>query len=160
MREWIIPMATTSPDVSLELSIPRPVPEVRAWWLEMPPDYRATDPREQPFRIKTLSRTATEWRILTYWRVGGRVVKIPERFEIRPDGWTVHLDLPFGLKQRDEFVVTPEGAAGTRVQIDAFVTATGVRRLLRPAFRVYARRSYPKTWRTAAELCARDAPKL
>lgn len=151
-----------APDIAVELHIRRPPHEVRAWWLEMPEDYVAADPREQPFRIKTLRRTQSEWEIMTYWRVLGRVTKVPETFHLKPDGdWDVDIALPFGLRQRDAFVLHPT-REGTRVEIRAWVHApTAAAKAMRPLFlALYARRAYPATWRTAAELCERDAPVL
>lgn len=146
----------------MEVDIRRPPHEVRAWWWEMPDDYRATDPKEQPHRIVTRSRSERERDMLTYWRGPlGRELVIPERMRMDAHGdWTIEVDLPFGLAQRDVFVLEPR-AASTHVAIDVEVWA---RRwwghLTRPLFMLYARRSYPRTWRRAARICERDAPVL
>lgn len=151
-----------APDVAVTLHIARPPHEVRAWWTEMPADYRASDPAEQPHRIVTRSRTPDAWVVDTYWRtpLGGEL-RIPETFRFKPDGdWDVELRLPFGLAQRDAFVLEPT-AVGTRVEIRAWIwprSAPG--RLSRPAYVAYARKTYPETWRTAARLCERDAPSI
>ena len=67
---------------------------------------------------------------------------------------------PPGLRQKDEFVLeaTPTGTRVTiRVAIDA---PTAGAKVARPFYLRYARRSYPATWRSAARLCERDAPRL
>jgi len=150
-----------APDLEVIVEIARPPAEVRAWWLEMPPDYRASDPKEQPHRIRTLRRDEAGWECDTYWRMPlGREVVIRETFAFRPDGWDVDLRLPAGLRQRDEFVLAPT-AAGTRVRVRVWIEAPSFRaRLARPFMMRYARRQYPATWRAAAKLCERDAPRL
>lgn len=149
------------PDLEVVIEIPRPPAEVRAWWLEMPADYVAADPKEQPHRIVTLRRDATRWETITYWRVPGRAnLPVRETFTFRDDGWDVLVELPFGLEQRDEFALTPT-PEGTRVRIRVGIWPRNlVGRLARPAFLRYARRAYPATWRRAATICARDAPRL
>ncbi len=148
-------------DIAVDLEIARPPAEVRAWWTQAPDDYRASDPREQPHRIVTLSRTPEEWKVLTYWRVPPlRNLRVPETFRFRPDGWDVDVGLPLGLAQKDEFTLaaTP---GGTRVSIRVTIRARNAwGRLARPAFLRFARRSYARTWRAAAKLCERDAPRL
>jgi hypothetical protein len=148
-------------DLEVVLKIPRPPAEVRAWWLDAPADYRASDPREQPHRIVTLRRDGRTWETLTYWRVPPlRNLRIPETFTFREDGWDVDVRLPFGLAQRDVFTLAPT-PTGTRVTIQVTVRPRNlVGRLARPAFLRYARKSYPRAWRGAAKLCARDAPRL
>src|SRR5713226_10433006 len=42
--------------LDLELEIKRPPRSVRAWWTDLPDDYVAKDPREQPHRIRVLAR--------------------------------------------------------------------------------------------------------
>lgn len=150
--------------LDLTLEIPRAPSEVRAWWLELPDEYRASDPREQPHRIVTLEKSAEHRKMRTYWRGPmGRELVIPETFRYKGAlAWDVDVGLPLGLAQRDEFELeeTPEG--GTRVHIRVFVWArTLAGRLARgPFVAFYAKRNYPRTWRSAARICARDAPKL
>jgi hypothetical protein len=149
------------PDIVVTVDVARPPREVRAWWTEMPVDYRAADPKEQPHRIVTKERTPERWVVETYWRGPlGREVRLPETFRFRPDGWDVDIVLPFGLRQEDAFLLeaTP---TGTRVTIRVTVHApTAGARLARPFFLRYAKRSYPATWHSAARLCERDAPRL
>lgn len=143
-------------DLDVTVDIARPPDVVRRWWTEFPTEYRATDPREQPHRIVTLRRDARVLDLLTYWRGPlGREIEVPETFEMRDDGWDVHIRLPFGLRQKDEFFLTPT-PTGTRVRILVTIHApTLAAKLARPAMMIYARRSYPATWRSAARLCER-----
>lgn len=150
-----------APDVDLVLDIARPPAEVRAWWLEMPDDYRASDPKEQPHRIVTVRREKDLWEADTHWRgpPWGDIV-VRETFHLREDGWDVDVKLPFGLAQRDVFVLSPT-PTGTRVRIRAWIWApTLASALALPAMRAYAKRSYPRTWGAARRLCERDAPRL
>lgn len=151
------------PDLSVTVDIPRPVAEVRAWWIEMPLDYRASHPREQPHRIVTRSRDAQRWVIDTYWRVPlAPNLKIPETFTFREDGWDVEATLPLGLAQRDRFTLaaTPQAGGGTRVTIDVWVRTRHAGALAAlPFYRAFAKRNFPALWRAAGRLCARDAPR-
>ena len=125
---------------------------VRKWWLDFPEVYE--NAKEQPHKIVTRSRSAEHIDTLTYWRAPfGRELEIPERFALRPDGWDVEIELPFGLAQRDVFTLTPEGD-GTRVDIavDIWCRTKAGWLALRP-FKAYARRQYPKTWRAAVRWC-------
>lgn len=152
----------TLSDIRVEISIHRPPHEVRAWWWEMPDDYRATDPKEEPHRIVTVSRSADHRDMLTYWRgPGGRVIEVPERMRMDAHGdWTIEVDLPFGLAQRDVFELHPRADA-THVTIDVDVWPRAwYGRLARPFFLRYARKWYPRTWNRAAKICERDAPTL
>ncbi|MGQ0536552.1 MAG: hypothetical protein ACT4PT_10820 [Methanobacteriota archaeon] len=150
-----------APDLEVVLEIPRPAAEVRAWWTEMPADYRAADPKEQPHRIVTIARNEDRWEIDTHWRGPfGRDLVVREVFWFRPDGWDVDVYAPAGIRQRDEFRLeaTPQG---TRVQIRVQIRGTGLAgRLAAPIYRAYGRRNFPRMWRHAARLCARDAPRL
>lgn len=139
-------------DLVVEVSIARPPAVVREWWIEFPPVYE--NAKEQPHRIVTLARTPDRIETLTYWRGPlGRELEVPETFALRPDGWTVDIQLPFGLAQRDVFTLTPEGA-GTRVRIEVDVwPRSALGRLMRPLFMPYARRNYPRTWRAAVRWC-------
>lgn len=149
-------------DLVVTVDIRRPPPEVRAWWTELPDEYVATDPREQPHRIVVTKRDGAVMELATYWRGPlGRELVIREMMTLRDDGgWSVDVGLPLGLAQRDEFTLTPT-PEGTRVRIGVGVTArTTWGRLMRPLFLAfYARRQYPRTWRAAARICERDAPR-
>lgn len=151
-------------DLVVELDIPRSRAEVLAWWTTFPDDYRASDPSEQPHRIVVRERSPGHVRMLTYWRgPAGRELVIPETFVFRPSGdFDVELRLPLGLAQTDRFTFTEAGPGATRVRIEVDVRARSpVGRLTRAPFvALYARKAYTSTWRTAARICARDAPRL
>ncbi|MHB8604442.1 MAG: hypothetical protein ACYDCK_04235 [Thermoplasmatota archaeon] len=149
------------PDVTVVVDIPRPVAEVRAWWTDLPADYRAADPREEPHRIVTKRRDAERWEIDTYWRAGPvKNLRVPETFTFRGDGWSVDARIPLGLAQRDEFTLTPT-PTGTRVTVEVWVkTRNPLGFVALAAYRAYARKNFPRMWKGAGRLCTRDAPRL
>lgn len=141
-------------DLVVDVRIARPPAAVYRWWTEFPEVYE--NEKEQPHRIVTRSRSEKHIDTLTYWRrpFGGEL-EVPERFTLRPDGWDVDIELPMGLSQRDVFRLTPDDD-GTKVHIEVDVWARSFAgRLARPAFMLYARRSYPRTWRAAVRWCER-----
>ncbi len=148
-------------DLEVDVIIPRPPAEVRAWWTEMPKDYHAADPHEQPHHIVTRHRDKRTWEIDTYWRVPlAPNLRVPETFTFRPDGWTVDLRVPGGIGQRDDFTLVPT-PDGTRVEIRVRIHARNAAgKLLVPFYRRYGQRNFPALWRAAGILCARDAPHL
>lgn len=143
------------PDLTVQVHIARPPETVRRWWWEMPNDYRATDSREQPHRIVVKERTKERLVLATYWKgPAGRDLRLDEVVTFTPDGWTVELDLPMGLAQKDTFTLTPDGT-GTRVKIlvDIWPRTFGGR-LAKPFYVwLYAKRAYTATWRETARLC-------
>lgn len=152
-----------APDIDLVFEIKRPPHEVRAWWTEFPDEYRASDPKEQPHRIVTLEKGEGYRRMETFWRGPlGRELRVPETFRFREHGdWNVEVALPLGLKQLDEFTLEPTHD-GTRVHIRVTVQRRSfLGRITRGMFvAFYARKNYPRTWRSAARLCERDAPHI
>lgn len=151
------------PDLTIHVDIARPRNEVLAWWTGFPDEYSATDPREQPHRIKVLSRSPGRIELHTWWRAPlGRELVIPETFHLKDNGdfdVDVHLDT-FGLLQVDRFQFAESGGR-THVRIDIDITAKSRRgKVLRPVYLVYARRQYPRNFRGSGKLCERDAPKL
>lgn len=152
------------PDLTVNVHVARPRAEVLAWWTQFPDDYRAQDPQEQPHRIVVRRREPGRVEMLTYWRGPlGREVVVPETFLFREGGdFDVELRLPLGLAQHDRFTFTPREDGGTDVRIEVDVMPRqALGRLTRGAFlSLYARRQYPRTWREAARLCERDAPRL
>jgi hypothetical protein len=87
-------------------------------------------------------------------------LRIAETFHLRDDGWDVDVHLPMGLQQRDAFTLNEKDGA-TRVHVDVWIwPRSALGRLARPTMMRYARKEYPRTWRAAAKLCARDAPRL
>ena len=92
--------------LELELLIRRPPESVKVWWTELPDDYLATDPAEQPFRILTTRRIPRGRELLTYWRQpDGSVRENHEIMQVSPDAaWTFEIPShPLGLKIFDEF---------------------------------------------------------
>jgi hypothetical protein len=61
-------LADSLESLDIDLSIRKSPDAVRAWWTDIPDDYTATDPREEPFRIVTLRKFPNGWLLLTYWR--------------------------------------------------------------------------------------------
>lgn len=152
--------------MTIELAIPRPRADVLAWWTDLPDDYRAQDPREEPHRIEVLARDRDGARVdlMTFWRLPlGLLARIPETLRLAPegDGFTVDVHFPLGLRQRDVFTLRDDGRGGTRVTIELVMGARHpLAWVLVPLYwNLYARRVYPKTFATAGELCARDAPR-
>src|SRR2546422_1097230 len=65
--------------LDLELDIRRPPRSVRAWWTDLPDDYVAKDPREQPHRIRVLARYPDRIELVGTWRGPlGREMLLPE----------------------------------------------------------------------------------
>jgi len=139
----------------LELSIRRPPDRVRSWWTDLPDDYFAKDPAEQPFRIVTVKLIPKGRGLLTYWGApDGPVRELRETIWVNEDGtWTFEiLNHPSGYKIFDEFSVTSkDGRATTLLHIRSTLIPQNplvpVNELVERLIRV---------WRTAAEICERD----
>src|SRR5207244_1929167 len=68
-------------NLDLELDIHRPPQSVRAWWTDLPDEYVAKDPREQPHRIRVLARNGHRIELEGTWRGPlGRGGERPPRF--------------------------------------------------------------------------------
>ena len=137
----------------------RPRDAVRRWWTDLPDVYVATDPREQPHRIVTVRRDGAVRDLMTYWRGPfGRTIEVPERLTLQADGnFRFDIELPGGAYQRDEFRLVDEDG-GTRVSIEVTIRPRALPgRLTAPLWRAFARRNYPRAWRSAARICERDA---
>ena len=148
-------------DLTVELSIDRPRGEVLRWWTGFPDRYVATDRREQPHRIEVTARAPQEIRINTFWRTPvGMELCIPEVVHLHDDGnFDIDVHLPGGLTQVDRFRFRAED---TRTRLTLEIDLRARHPLLWPwraAWLIYARRTYPATFRTAARLCERDAPR-
>jgi len=144
--------------LELEYIVRRSPESIRRWWLEFPDTYVAKDPREQPHRIVTRSRSDREIHVTTFWRAPFGEAKTDEVLRLRSDGsWTA--DTRFlGFHVHDEFRATVEGA-GTRLRIESTLTpANSATRVLRPLLLPMMRRNFTKVWDDAAALCERDAP--
>jgi len=145
--------------LDLQLSIHRPPQSVRAWWTDLPDEYVAKDPREQPHRIRVLARDGNRIDLVGTWRGPfGSERLLPEALRVREDGsWTFDARA-MGLRIHDEFEAIPSGD-GTRLQIRSTITPAG------PLGRIVARlmgrrflRMLARGWPTAASICERDAP--
>jgi hypothetical protein len=142
--------------VKLELLIRRSPESVRAWWTDLPEDYQAKDPTEQPYRIVTTGRLPNGRELRTYWRgPGGSEFGFREILVMKPDGsWTFEVPDAQGFHIFDEFRAEPV-QTGTKLIIQSTLTP------LDPsaASRISAQKEVmTKNWRRSAEICERDAP--
>ena len=146
-------------NLDLELDIHRPPQSVRAWWTDLPDEYVAKDPREQPHRIRVLARNGHRIELEGTWRGPlGRDALLRETLHVRDDGsWTFDARA-MGLRVHDEFQAFPSGD-GTRLHIRSVINPDG------PLGKIVGRlmgrrllRMLEKGWGTAAEICERDAP--
>src|SRR2546422_7533317 len=145
--------------LDLELDIRRPPRSVRAWWTDLPDDYVAKDPREQPHRIRVLARYPDRIELVGTWRGPlGKEMLLPETLRVRQDGsWTFDAR-PMGLRVHDEFQASPSGD-GTRLHIRTVITPAGAwGRIVARLMGGRLLRMLEKGWPTAAEICERDAP--
>ena len=148
----------TSEVLNLELLIRKPPDSVRAWWTDYPDDYRAKDPREQPYRILTIRKLPNGREVRTYWRLpDGSTPEMQEILNLKPDGsWTYEVPYPnpTGIQIFDEFRTEPT-PNGTRLLIHSTLTprdpsaTTRVSRL---------KEIMIQGWKLAAEICEHDAP--
>jgi hypothetical protein len=79
---------TQKPDViNLQVLIRKSPESVRAWWTDLPEDYHAKNPREQPYRIVTTRRLPNGRELRTYWRMpDGSAFDFQEILTLKPDG--------------------------------------------------------------------------
>ena len=140
----------------IELYIKRRPESVRAWWTDLPDNYQARDPREDPFRIVTLRKFPSGRELLTYWhRDDGSVYQRREIMIINPDGsWTVEMTDDPRFHYLDTFRVMPEKEE-TRLVIHQVITpkdpsqANEINEL---------KKELVEFFKTMAEICERDAP--
>lgn len=152
-------MATWDPFV-VSLTIRRSPESVRAWWTDLPDDYTAKDPKEQPFRIVTLEKRPDGRELETHWRTPFGVMRARESLRLHEDGsWSFEVaNAPFGLRAIDEFhAVSAEG--GTRLDIrSTLVPQNAAHRVAGPAIVPVTKRIFRANWRDAARVCEREAP--
>ncbi len=151
-------MVRSADGLGLAFDIRRPPEAVRRWWLELPDDYSASDPKEQPHRIQVLRREADRMEVLTYWRGPlGLTMKLRETLGISdPNGWTADLS-EMGLHIHDEFRTSPT-EEGTHLTIQSTIMPASVwGRILRPLVIRTILKSMDTTWNDAARICERDA---
>lgn len=135
-------------------------PAVRDWWIDLPDDYTATDPKEQPFRIVTKEALADGGRIVeTHWKTPGGAMILEETLSIvSDDAWTFHVPKAmFGYGAIDEFRVE-SAPGGTRLHIrTTFTTTSRIRRMLAPILLPLVKKVFTANWNAAVVICARDA---
>jgi len=144
----------------VELVIHRSPRSVRAWWTDLPDDYVAKDPREQPHRIRVLARDGDRIELVGTWRGPlGTERLLPETLRLHEDGsWTFDARA-MGLRIHDEFEAFPSGD-GTRLHIRTIITPAGLHgRIVARLMGRRILRMLEKGWPTAAEICERDAPR-
>jgi len=144
----------------LELFIRKPPEAVKAWWTDLPDDYLANDPDEQPFRIVTLKKYNEQGKFIRelhcYWRLpDGSERKTQEILYFSEDNeWSFDVIHPLGFKIHDDFRAIPfEG--GTRLEIKSKITVTNSKAL--DKLREQKERMI-YVWKNAARICERDAP--
>src|SRR2546425_6027735 len=145
--------------LDLDLDIHRPPGSVRAWWTDLPDEYVAKDPREQPHRIRVLARNGDRVEVEGAWRGPlGREMLLRETLRLRENGsWTFD-SRAMGISVHDEFEVVSLGE-GARLHIRSVLTPA------RPLGRLVARlmgrrlvRRMAESWRKAALIWEREAP--
>ena len=149
-------MAQSSDVINLELLIRKSPESVRSWWIDLPDDYRATDPQEQPYRIVTTRRLPNGRELHTYWRLpDGLAFDFQEILTMKPNGsWTFEIPNGMGFRIMDEFRVEPV-STGTKLTIRSTLTpldASAVSRLSTQ------KELMTQGWKGAAKICERDAP--
>src|SRR5712691_11652781 len=143
----------------VELDIHRPPRSVRAWWTDLPDDYVAKDPREQPHRIRVLARDGDRIELVGTWRGPlGTEWLLPETLRLREDGsWTFDARA-MGLRVHDEFDAVPPGD-GTRLHTRGAITcASCLGKIVAWLMGRRILRVLERGWPTAAEICEPDAP--
>lgn len=143
--------------LNLELLIRKSPQSVRAWWTDLPDDYTAKDPREQPYRILTTRHLENGRELRTYWKLpDGSTPDFQEILKLNPDGtWQFDIpNTPVGIHLFDEFRTesTPDG---TKLLIHSTLTPKDPSATTRIAM---LKEFMITGWKLAAEICERDAP--
>jgi len=149
-------MAQKSDVINLELLIRKPPGSVRAWWTDLPDDYVAKDPMEQPYRIVTTRRLPNGRELRTYWRMpDGSAFDFQEILNLKPDGsWTFEISNGMGFRILDEFRAEP-AQMGTKLTIQSTLTPLDAS----AANRISTQKELmTQGWKGAAKICERDAP--
>ena len=142
--------------INLELMIRKPPASVRAWWTDLPEDYQAKDPQEQPYRIVTTRRLPNRRELRTYWRMpDGTAFDFQEILALKPDGsWTFEIPNGIGFHIKDEFRTEPV-PTGTKLTIRSTLTPLDPN----AASRISTQKELmTQGWKGAAKICERDAP--
>ena len=143
--------------LALDLFIRRSPESVRKWWTDLPDDYYAKDPKEQPYRIVTKKHMPNAGRELTcFWRSpDGSERQTQETMHLFSDGlsWAFDVINPAGFYIRDEFrAVAVEG--GTTLEIRSKITPS---KQAETAVQTQKERMM-QLWKNMVEICERDAP--
>ena len=142
--------------INLELMIRKTPDSVRAWWTDLPEDYQAKDPQEQPYRIVTTRRLPSGRELRTYWRMpDGSAFDFQEILALKPDGsWTFEIPNGMGFRILDEFRAEP-APMGTKLTIQSTLTPLDSS----AADRISTQKELmTQGWKGAAKICERDAP--
>jgi len=142
--------------INLELMIRKTPDSVRAWWTDLPEDYQAKDPQEQPYRIVTTRRLPSGRELRTYWRMpDGSAFDFQEILALKPDGsWTFEIPNGMGFHIKDEFR-TESVPSGTKLTIRSTLTPLDAA----AASRISAQKELmTQSWKGAVGICERDAP--
>ena len=142
--------------INLELMIRKTPDSVRAWWTDLPEDYQAKDPQEQPYRIVTTRRLPNGRELRTYWRMpDGSAFDFQEILALKPDGsWTFEIPNGMGFHIKDEFR-TESVPSGTKLTIRSTLTPLDAA----AASRISAQKELmTQSWKGAVGICERDAP--
>ena len=148
-------MRMTSDVINLELTIRKPPGSVRAWWTDLPDDYHAKDPLEQPYRIVTTRLLQNGRELRTYWRMpDGSAFDFQEILVLKPDGsWAFEIPNGMGFHIMDEFR-TESVPTGSKLIIRSTLTPLDTS----AASRISAQKEImSQGWKGAAEICERDA---
>ena len=149
-------MAQKSDVINLELLIRKSPESVRAWWTDLPEDYRAKDPQEQPYRIVTTRRSPHGRELRTYWQMSdGSTFDFQEILTIKPDGsWIFEIPNGMGFHIMDEFRAEPV-PAGTKLTIRSTLIPLDSSAAGRISMQ---KELMTQGWMGAAKICERDAP--
>jgi hypothetical protein len=148
-------MSQGSNAMNLELLIRKSPESVRAWWTDLPEDYHAKDPREQPYRIVTTRRLPNGRELRTYWRMpDGSTFDFQEILALKPDGsWTFEIPNGMGFHTLDEFRTEPV-PTGTKLIIRSTLIPLDSSAVSRISVQ---KELMTQAWKDAAEICERDA---
>ena len=153
---WVSFMTQKSAVINLELLIRKPPESVRAWWTDLPDDYKAKDPQEQPYRITTTRRLPNGREVQSYWRMpDGAAFDFKEILIVKPDGgWRFEIPNGMGFRIMDEFRVEAV-PTGTKLTIRSTLTPLDSS----AANRISTQKELmTQGWKGAAKICERDAP--
>jgi len=144
----------------LDVPIARIPAGVAKWWLDFPPVYEATDPREQPYRIETIARATDRIDIWTHWRMMGMRRKYRETIRIRGPLAFDALITMGAIEVADEFRIHDDGQGGSVMRIRSEMRPKSViGRVMAPLMMRMLHRWMTRIWADAARLCELDARK-